>query len=53
MNFAVPAIHVLVKSATIKPSEIKPGILTQMLDLIRSNHMKTWRNPAINLKNFP
>jgi hypothetical protein len=23
MNFAVPAIHVLVKSATIKPSEIK------------------------------
>ena len=33
MNFAVPAVHVLAKSATIKPSEIKPEILTQMLDL--------------------
>jgi hypothetical protein len=38
INFAVPAVHVLAKSATIKPSEIKPGILTQMLDLFRSNH---------------
>ena len=43
MNFAVPAVHVLAKSATIKPSEIKPEILTQMLDLFRSNHMKTFK----------
>jgi len=43
INFAVPDISVLSQSAAVQVSEIAPGMLTQMLDMITYDKMKTYK----------
>jgi len=42
INFAVPDISVLSQSAAVQVSEIAPGMLIQMLDMITYDKMKTY-----------
>ena len=42
INIAVPDISVLSQSAAVQVSEIAPGMLTQMLDMITYDQMNTY-----------
>jgi hypothetical protein len=41
--FSVPDISVLSQSAAVQVSEIAPGMLTQMLDMITYDQMKMYK----------